>query len=418
MKHNNANVAVLFILIFILAGLGIVAINKLVKSANPVVSGVTGPISVASSVTPIPNIVVSSSDTFVSNTDYSDVLVVINKNSSTSEEIGKYFTEKRNIPAANLVYVNATTSEEISAAEFQNLRSQIESYILANDFKNRIDYIVTTKGIPLKVKRNGSDYNQASASVDSELTLILSSSSPSIGAAGRLMSPYYFRDYQDLAHFSRGEYGIYLVTRLDGYTVSDVERLIDKGNAAVPFTSSTKFVFDEDPAWNNDPLNYGMADTANSLIGRGLNVLLDTTTDYLVNQQDVVGYVSWGSNDHNVASSTIHADPRNTWHAGGIAVTFVSTSARTFNWPPAYGQSLIADLIAEGATGAEGYAYEPYASSMPNLMTLFTAYTSGYNLAESFYASSPYLSWMGVVIGDPKETIVVNESKKYNSNNE
>jgi hypothetical protein len=32
---------------------------------------------------------------------------------------------------------------------------------------------------------------------------------------------------------------------------------------------------------------------------------------------------------------------------------------------------------------------------------LFPAYIRGHNLAETFYAALPYLSWQGLVIGDP-----------------
>ncbi len=351
----------------------------------------------------------------ISNTDYSDVLVVENTNSSSSVAIGNYFVSKRNIPTVNIAHIKTSTEEEINDAEFQDLRSQIESYISANDLENKIDYIVTTKGVPLKVARSGSDVslenpsamtsNQGSASVDSELTLIFSSASSSIGQAGPVQSPYYFENYLTLTPFSRAKYGIYLVTRLDGYTVPEVEKIIDETSTPVPFSSSTKFVFDEGPSKYFD-LNDEMTNIAGGLQSCGFDVV-DTTSTYLTNQQDVIGYVSFGSNDPTAASTTVNADPQNTWHAGAIAVTFVSTSARSFNWPSIYGQSLIADVIAEGATGAEGYTYEPYTSAMPNLTTLFTAYTSGYNLAESFYAASPYLSWMGVVIGDPKATIVV-----------
>lgn len=351
------------------------------------------------------------------NTDYSDVLVIENTNSSSSVAIGDYFASKRNIPAANIVHIKTSIDEEINDAEFQDLRAQIESYISANNLENKIDYIVTTKGVPLKVAReSGLDAGLesspsaetgqvTSASVDSELALIFSPLSWAIGEAGPVDSPYYFDNYQNMAHFSRAKYGIYLVTRLDGYTVPEVEKIIDEANTPIPFSSSTKFVFDE------GPLKYGlngeMTTIANALQGCGFNVVLDATSSYLTNQQDVVGYVSFGSNDPTAASTTINADPHNIWHAGAIAETFVSGSARTFTWPPQYGQSLIADLIAEGVTGAEGYTYEPYTSAMPNLTTLFTAYTSGYNLAESFYADSPYLSWMGVVIGDPKTTIEI-----------
>jgi hypothetical protein len=62
-------------------------------------------------------------------------------------------------------------------------------------------------------------------------------------------------------------------------------------------------------------------------------------------------------------------------------------------------------LVAEGATGAKGYVYEPFSSSMAVAQVLFDRYTSGYNLAESYYVSSRYVSWMDVIVGDPKTSI-------------
>jgi hypothetical protein len=42
---------------------------------------------------------------------------------------------------------------------------------------------------------------------------------------------------------------------------------------------------------------------------------------------------------------------------------------------------------------------------MTNVEVLFDRYTSGNNLAESYYMGSRYLSWMDVIIGDPKTSI-------------
>jgi uncharacterized protein (TIGR03790 family) len=348
---------------------------------------------------PLPPVQVNARD------DYSDVLLIINTKSSSSNEIGSYFASARKIPSVNVLYVNTTTSEEINDAEFQNLRSQIESYILSNNLTDKINYIVTTKGLPLKINRYAlgsqwdSNYN-SSASVDSELTLILSKDSPNIGGPGNVRSKYYLAGDQ----FSEAKYDMYLVSRLDGYTVDQVKALIDRAANPVPFASTTKFVLDEDPIGVLS-LNETMARAAQELQGRGFNVLLDTTNNFITNQKDVIGYVSYGSNDHNATSPAGQAIPHNTWHNGAIAITYVSTSGRTFNWPPSYGQSLIADIIAEGVTGAEGYVYEPFASGMADVSVLFDRFMTGYNLAESFYAASPYLSWMDVIIGDPKATI-------------
>jgi hypothetical protein len=131
-------------------------------------------------------------------------------------------------------------------------------------------------------------------------------------------------------------------------------------------------------------------------------VILNTDSVYLTHQTNVIGYVSWGSNDRNQQASTSHAKPMNTYLPGAIAETYVSTSARSFVNPPTYGQSLVADLIAEGITAVKGYAYEPYSNAMSDASILLPMYVDGYTVAESYYAASYFLGWMDVVIGDPK----------------
>ena len=107
-----------------------------------------------------------------------------------------------------------------------------------------------------------------------------------------------------------------------------------------------------------------------------------------------------GSNDSNTLP--LHAIPGNTYKPGAIGETLVSTSGRTFTWPPSYGQSLIADWIAEGISGISGYVNEPTLGGCTEGDILFGHYTSGYNMADSFYSASFYDNWMGVFIGDPK----------------
>ena len=64
----------------------------------------------------------------------------------------------------------------------------------------------------------------------------------------------------------------------------------------------------------------------------------------------------------------------------------------------------VADLIRAGVTGASGNVDEPYLDASVRPDILFPAYASGRNLAESFYAALPYLSWQTVVLGDPLAT--------------
>jgi uncharacterized protein (TIGR03790 family) len=332
---------------------------------------------------------------------YNDVLVIINTNSDISDSVGKYFANARKIPEQNIVCITAPTNEEIDSVQFENIRQQIESALISRNLKDSINYIVTTKGIPLKVVRKTPYSN---SSFENELTLILGPYAYWIGRAGKVFSTYYKKH----ENFTRSKFGFYIVTRLDGYTFHDIKGLIDRASIIPNSISSTaQFVLDMDPMWTSTPeLNGNMQLATDSLRSRGITSYLDTTTTFVTEQTNVLGYVSFGSNDNFDHLYATNAIPRNTYLPGAIAETYVSTSARSFALPETYGQSLIADLIAEGVTAVKGYAYEPYSNSMADVSTLFPMYVDGYTIGESFYSASRFLSWMDVVIGDPKFRLV------------
>lgn len=337
--------------------------------------------------------------------DYSDVLVIINNNSPISDSVGTYFSLARNIPPENIVRINAPSTEEIDSATFTNIRLQIEAHIISHMLREQINYIVTTKGVPLKVNRgNTFSTSSPSSSLESELTLILSSMSNLIGQSGFALSPYFLSSQ----NFSKSIYDMYLVTRLDGYTFNDIKTLIDKSASPVYIDTTVRFVFDQDPNWNSSLayLNNSMSYAASKISAKGLQPKLDQTNTYLTYQSSVIGYTSWGSNDYNANQYTQYARPKNTWADGAIVETYVSTSGRTFSTPVSYGQSVVADLVSEGVTGVKGYVYEPYSNAMAIVWVLFDRYTDGYNLAESYYMSSRALSWMDVIIGDPKMQVL------------
>ncbi|MGA1872276.1 MAG: TIGR03790 family protein [Thermoplasmatota archaeon] len=101
--------------------------------------------------------------------------------------------------------------------------------------------------------------------------------------------------------------------------------------------------------------------------------------------------------------------PHNQWLNGSIAETIVSTGGRSMTYGTWYGQSLVADIIRDGVTGIKGYTWEPFISAVSRAHILIPAYYIGYSLAESFWMGSPFVSWMGTVIGDPKCTPFINE---------
>jgi len=337
--------------------------------------------------------------------NYDDILLIINNNSALSKEIGQYFAEKRKIK--HILYVDASTAETISRPVFNDTILQpLKDHLITNSLEDKINYFVTTKDVPLRISEqdtsddninNPNTYDRAC--VDSEINLLNGPLEDRIGEGGRLSNPY----NQEDEHFFSKDYGIYLTTRLTGYNLSEIKAIIDNAlNASGEELGQGLFVLDVDPDRDGGSYEIGndwLRDANVSLKSRNFNTFLDENDTYVTYQENVTGYASWCSNDHH---DTDHAKPHNQWLPGALAETYVSTSGRSFDYPPSYGQSLIADIIYEGVTGVKGYVYEPYLDAIAHPDILFPRYVDGLNLAESYYAASQYMGWMDVVVGDPK----------------
>ena len=346
---------------------------------------------------------------------YDDVLLIINSASDSSVAIGEYFADARSISDERILRIEAPVKETINDTEFEEMREQIEAGILTRNLKDSINYIVTTKGLPLRVNRPTGDTSNAAiaarrASVESELMLILGRFADSIGNTSWFFHPYGFNNAD--RPFSSSREGFYLVTRLDAYTVDDVKRMIDKGgpNRLID-KDSVLFVLDREPGARDAAFDQSQVLAAQLLENRGWRVLLNSDTIYVTEQQNVLGYASWGSNDRFHRPFAENARTNNTWSDGSLAETFVSTSGRSFRPGTTYGQSLIADWLAEGVACAKGYVFEPFTIALALPHIYLGRYTDetvdrAYNMAESFAMASRTLSWMEVVLGDPKTSII------------
>jgi uncharacterized protein (TIGR03790 family) len=322
--------------------------------------------------------------------DADRVLVVINQASTESTEIGAYYRSKREVPRDNVLFIDVSRTEEVTNSEYL---SAIEDPVKAKvkSMRKRIDFIVLTKGIPIRIREGG-------LSVDAMLAAMNLSFKPidkvEEDLIRRAVSPYFNKDEP----FDSAKFGFYLVTRLDGYTVADAKKLVDNSISAAP--EKGPFFFDEADnrkggGYNEMQATLGLA--AKLLKDKGFDASVDSTSAFVAPNEPLMGYASWGSNDGAFSLDTYK---RIRFKPGSVCETFVSTSGRTF-LPTTGGQSLIADLIANGATGIKGYVSEPYTFALAKPEILFDRYTSGRNLAESFYAASMVLKWKDVVIGDP-----------------
>ena len=343
-----------------------------------------------------------------------NVLLVVNETSPESQQVGERYAAIRRIPAANIVRLRTATSETIERRQFEfEIELPILRAITREAAQDRILYIVLTKGVPLRIAGTVGPRGSVS-SVDSELTLLYQRLlGHRILPPGRLPNPYYHgeRPLADARPFTHASQDIFLVTRLDGFTVSDVLSLIVRG--ATPSREGV-FVLDQRGGLIDKGGDGWLKATAERLSPVFKDrVILETTRAVVSDRREVLGYYSWGSNDGAITRRRLNLG----FSPGALAGMFVSTDARTFQEPPetwnlgtwadqrtffaGSPQSLIGDLIREGVTGIAGHVAEPYLDSTVRPQVLFPAYVSGFNLAESYYLAMPYLSWQNIVIGDP-----------------
>jgi uncharacterized protein (TIGR03790 family) len=344
-----------------------------------------------------------------------NLLVVINDASPVSVQVGEYYARKRAVAQDHIVHIKTVVTDSVERLEYaRSIESPIASWLWARGLQDKVLYLVLTKGVPLRVV--GTEGRDGTvASVDSELTLLyrklVGIPSP---VAGRVPNPYFLgeKPVAEAKPFTRFLADTYLVTRLDGFTVEDVLKLIDRGLTPSP---DGKVVLDEKGTVIDRGGDEWLQQAADRLrqAGAGDRTVLEPTRALASTAGPVIGYYSWGSNDPANQLRHLGLEFAN----GAIAGTFVSTDGRTFTEPPAAWkpsdpngrgprfagsfQSLAGDLIREGVTGVSAHVAEPYLDATVRPQILFPAYLAGFNLAESFFLGMPYLSWQTVIVGDP-----------------
>ncbi len=370
--------------------------------------------------------------------DADRVLVLRNGSSPISCAVADDYAKRRGVrQVLTIECPDAATDPARETIPFADSERSIEHPLRAYLATHPgVDFIVLTKGIPIRLAdapdlRHGVarlcldsrlaalDYDRKTGSVS-----VLLTDGPWSGTA-------WANRYWDAAgRFSHATYGGYLVTRLDGYTEADARALTTRALAAEqgkPPPPDGVILFDACPAFGYGdhsaqpkPLpppgppgagpqlhvvgelayrefNADMQHATDLLRARGIPVELTQAATFAGDRTDLRGYISWGSNDTRFSVAAYRSLR---FAPGAIGDTAVSTSGRTF-LPTQGGQSLIADLVAQGITGVKGYTDEPLLQAIASPSIVFDRYTRGWTLAESFYAASRFVGWQDIVIGDP-----------------
>jgi|SRR2546430_1158379 len=372
------------------------------------------------------------------------VVVIRNQSSPVSRAVADDYAKRRGVRnVINIATQDAAVdiaSETIGFAAYQrDIERPVRTFLAAHP---AVDFVVLTKGIPIRLAGKTANF---ALSVDGDLAALdydrlsdairvdISAPNSCLGsdAIGQHVQVWANKFWNSSVRFSHARFGGYLITRLDGYTEADAEALTTgslkaekvvradtKPGGKILLNVSPSFGFTDKarqpytflPAkrpvgqavkitCNRDHIgdaNSDMQVAADILKARGVRVEL-ATGRFVGDRTGLMGYFSFGSNDPRFDSAAYHSL---NFAPGAIAETGVSTSARTFLRTTG-GQSLIADLIAQGVSGVKGYTDEPLTQAVASPSIMFDRYTRGWTLAESLYAASALVGWRDIVIGDP-----------------
>lgn len=346
-----------------------------------------------------------------------DILLVSNSRHPFSNSVADRYAALRGVPDAQRLIIDLPVEAVISRDEYRHkLEQPVARWLIRNEAADRILVILLGPGVPLRLAgplgRVGTG-----GSVDTELALLYRKlTGAAVPASGLVDNPYFHpRALTEPRPFDRRKHDIYLVTRVDGRTEQEALALLDRADRR---PEAVLAVVDGRPVQASGPEARWLADVGPRLQAAlpGARVVADASADVVSDQSDVTVYVGWGSNDHRGRVPPV------SFGRGAIASSFMSSDARTWAPPPetwvpgtwsdastyfaGTPEALASDWLAAGLTGLGSQVAEPYLDGAFRPATLAEAWARGYTLAETFYLALPYLSWQGVVFGDPLARVV------------
>jgi uncharacterized protein (TIGR03790 family) len=314
-----------------------------------------------------------------------NTVVVINKSSSNSCEVGNYFCERRQVPPENVLYINWNGGNvSWTNTDFQNtLLDSLFSMLAQRQLTNQIDYVVLSMDIPFQTL-NGPNVNSTTSALFYGLQ---NDSGPN--AAGIVNT--YARSEQIFrqAPPASSSGASFLTTMLTADTVATVKQMIDRGVSSdgTRPTQPVLLAKSSDYYRNGRYVNFDNA-IFNTRLCANYQVLR-TNLDSPLGLTDLLGF------ETGLANFSISPG---TFVPGAITDSLTSFGGIIFQSPS---QTTLLAFIAAGATGAYGTVVEPSPSleKFPNPQVYFYQ-ARGFSLAECYYQSidEPY---EGLIVGEP-----------------
>ncbi len=350
-----------------------------------------------------------------------NVVVVVNANDPDSRAIGRYYAERRGIPIANIIELDAPTEETISLRDYvdrvhnplldQLLEKEWVRGVKAVDTEpdgrerllavvHRIRFLVTVRGIPLRFENDPALLEAAPeripaalrhnrGSVDSELALLL-------GPPGLEMTAFVANPWFEKEAISSGDaQRVIKISRLDGPRKEDVLRLIDRSlQAEAEGLMGRAYIDSGGPHAKGDTWFEAARDLAQAAFFdtdfegtkrvMGFEDRLDAPAIYMGWYRNHA-YGPWREARWSVPPGAIG------FHLHSFSATTVRSGERGWLGP----------LVQQGYCATFGNVYEPYLEYTHRPQVVLQQLLAGGYFGDAIMQANPVLSWQTVAIGDP-----------------
>ena len=317
-----------------------------------------------------------------------NVLIVVNEQSQSSLEVGKYYQAERDIPERNIVRISTAPGVNMTLTVFSNeVRNPILDYIASAGLSNQVDVIVFSRDIPYRIT-NGINQSALTAAMFYGFR-----NYPQLPALpGDTYSDYYIaeRHFRNSAAPSTGRY--YISFMITGTNTAQAKALVDRAVAA-DYTqpTGTIYMYHTPSARNIQWRQFDNLDFLGRFLGAPRS--REYRDGFMTGPMTNVAGVMFG--DRELQLQFLQGS---TFAAGAIAEHL--TSGGGWILEP-NDQTNILRWLEAGAVGTYGTVNEPYAltNKFPEPRIHFW-YGRGFSLGESYYMAvqNPY---QGLHVGDP-----------------
>ncbi|MGH7144365.1 MAG: TIGR03790 family protein [Planctomycetota bacterium] len=354
-------------------------------------------------------------------------VVVAVKDDADSEDVAKYYMQKRGIPADHLLLVDlpGNDGDAIPRGKFtERVVLPLRKLLTDQPWGHGVRCIVTAYHMPIYVIGDPPELdpgatdpvtvleneaavtqhnNTTAAAVDSELSLLFADPTDRERCGWTDNPAYRAWNTADLRTL-----GVFVTGRIDGPTPAIAKGLVDKALAAEASGLQGKAYFDaRKPAFNAGPLGYNEGERRmrfSSLLARnaGFDTTLDETDKLFAAGAcpDCALYYGW-------YALTNFQDAFNAKPAVGALMIHLASGEGQIRFSkekppdsPIDGGPWCLGFLRIGATGTCGPVQEPYLTAFPT-EAFFEALFRGRTAGEAYQLSLQHTSWMMHYIGDP-----------------